>query len=351
VNLRESWHWLNLSIADWNFRLKQRPFLRRRTTLRNVIVAPIEEMLMRWAGGSIWRGGPQQPPGRPCSALNHYRGNQAVSDPAQALDGAEGWPMETKRLFWCGPLVNHFGHQLGEFGGRVLMASLDHRQGTLLFLHPDSNQSMTTLLAWQQAWIRFLNPGRKPILISSGGFRAQELVIIPEHQRLGQAPNPSYLTALTRRGQTLTAAAIHNIVVFSRTRFAPGTDPRRLHGSVAGEHQFDAWMASQGAQIIFPETLSLDDQLRLLHNAKRLVIAEGSALHALELIGWQPEKQVAVIARRPLWKGMDRPLRQGRLKVCPGRPWRACHHWVSSAGLTAPDARNRLRCSRSGRAG
>jgi len=45
------------------------------------------------------------------------------------------------------------------------------------------------------------------------------------------------------------------------------------------------------------------------------------------------------------------PWPQGRLKVCPGRPWRACHHWVSSAGLTAPDARNRLRCSRSGRAG
>ena len=45
------------------------------------------------------------------------------------------------------------------------------------------------------------------------------------------------------------------------------------------------------------------------------------------------------------------PHRQGRLKVCPCRPWRACHHWVSSAGLTAPDARNLLRCSRSERIG
>ena len=38
---------------------------------------------------------------------------------------------------------------------------------------------------------------------------------------------------------------------------------------------------------------------------------------------------------------------QGRLKVCPCSPWRACHHWVSSAGLTASDGRNLLRCSRS----
>ena len=36
---------------------------------------------------------------------------------------------------------------------------------------------------------------------------------------------------------------------------------------------------------------------------------------------------------------------QGRLKVCPGRAWRACRPWLWSAGLTAPDARNSLRCS------
>ncbi len=47
----------------------------------------------------------------------------------------------------------------------------------------------------------------------------------------------------------------------------------------------------------------------------------------------------------------NRQQGQGRLKVCPCSPWRACHHWVSSAGLTAPDARNRLRCSRSQRTG
>ena len=37
---------------------------------------------------------------------------------------------------------------------------------------------------------------------------------------------------------------------------------------------------------------------------------------------------------------------QGRLKVCPHRPWRACQHWVWSAGFTAPDARNPFCCSR-----
>ena len=36
---------------------------------------------------------------------------------------------------------------------------------------------------------------------------------------------------------------------------------------------------------------------------------------------------------------------QGRLKVCPGRSWRGCQHWVWSAGLSAPNARNQFCCS------
>ena len=42
---------------------------------------------------------------------------------------------------------------------------------------------------------------------------------------------------------------------------------------------------------------------------ENLIVVEGSALHALELIGRQPDKTVTVIARRPLWRGMEQPLR------------------------------------------
>jgi type I restriction enzyme S subunit len=42
---------------------------------------------------------------------------------------------------------------------------------------------------------------------------------------------------------------------------------------------------------------------------------------------------------------------QGRLKVCPGGPWRGCQHWVRSAGLSAPNARKPLCCRRSARTG
>jgi 3-oxoadipate enol-lactonase len=38
---------------------------------------------------------------------------------------------------------------------------------------------------------------------------------------------------------------------------------------------------------------------------------------------------------------------QGRLKVCPRSPWLGWQHWLWSAGLTAPNARHPLCCSRS----
>ena len=305
---RELLDWLALIRADQQFRRQQHdPW--RRMTLHNIPIAPIEELLMRWRGGSVWRGGPQlQSHHPPCPALDHFRGDCAVGDPARRMEHWMRWPLQRERLFWCGPLVSHFGHQLGEFGGRVLLASLDPRPGTLLFLHPDGERRVDELPPWQQSWLRHLNPTNKPIRIHGGGFRAKRLVVIPQQQRLGCPPTPAHLLALTARGRSLNQAPIDDLVVLSRARYAAAMDQRSMRGAVAGEAAFDAWLTRQGARVVYPETLPFEQQLRLLHNSRRLIVMEGSALHGLELIGRQPNKHVVVIARRPLWTGMDQPL-------------------------------------------
>ena len=302
-------HWLSLAWKDWSFRQQQRGRWQR-TTLKNVPIAPIEEMLMRWAGGSIWRGGPQLPAHTPpCPALLHYRGNTIATDPAENLGGNDKWPETTGRLFWCGPIVSHFGHQLGEFGGRLLMASLDRRPGTLLFLHPDGDKKIEELLPWQQEWIRYLNPKRKPVLILKGGIRARKLVVIPQHQRLGEAPTPAILHALAKRATDLKVRSNDQIVVVSRARYAKSLDRASMRGGIAGEAAFNRWMKTKGAHVVYPETMPFRNQLELLHNANNLIVTEGSALHMLELLGPQEIKKVLVIARRPLWPGMDTPLK------------------------------------------
>ena len=298
---------LRLHWAELCFRARQRGGWRR-LTRADVPVAPIEEMLMRWAGGSIWRGGPQVEAGRHCAALDHYRGSEPVGDPAQHR-GWTRWPIRPERLFWCGPICDHFGHQLGEFGGRVLLSSLDRQTGSLLFIHHDAAATWATLKPWQRDWIDYLNPSGKPVLISGGGFKAAGLVAIPQQQRLGELPTRRHLAALTQRSRVLDGPAIHNTVVVSRSRHAPGDSQAGLRGSFAGEEAFDAWMAARGACIVYPETLPLRALLELLHRAQCLVVSEGSVLHALELLGYQPGKRLVVMARRPLWPGLAQPLR------------------------------------------
>ena len=298
---------LHLRWADFWFRASQGTGYRR-IARADVPVAPIEEMLMRWAGGSVWRGGPQLEAGKPCAALDHWRGSEAVGEPAHNRNWTH-WPRRQQRLFWCGPLCDHFGHQLGEFGGRVLLSSLDRQPGSLLFLHQDPAASWETLKPWQRDWIEYLNPTGKPVLISSGGFRAAQLVAIPQQQRLGELPTQQHLAALSQRSRVLDGPAIEKVVVLSRSKHAPADNPADLRGSFAGEVAFDDRMAACGAQIVYPELLSLRALLELLHRAQRLVVAEGSVLHALELLGYEPNKQVVVLARRPLWPGLERPLR------------------------------------------
>ena len=305
-------HWLNwlwLTWKDWMFRVRQ-PGRWMTVELENVPIAPIEELLMRWAGGSIWRGGPQLTSQHPkCPGLMHYRGNELASDPVRNLKGRKRWPVVQERLFWCGPIVSHFGHQLGEFGGRILLSSLDLRHGALLFIHPEGDRQLKELLTWQQDWIQFLNPSRKDVIIRKGRFQANRLVVVPQQQRLGECPSPKLLQALTQQGRYLNAAPIEQIVVLSRVHHSGSRDGASLRGAVAGEAAFDTWMERRGALVLYPEQLPFIEQLKLLHNATKLVVAEGSALHTLELLGWQPNKQLVVIARRPLWAGMEQPLR------------------------------------------
>ncbi len=270
-------------------------------SLRDVPVAPLEELLRRWAGGSVLRGGPQA---ASLPALLHFRGDLQACDPASSLDALKGWPVHHGRLFWCGPLCDHFGHQVGEFASRILLSSLDPRPGALLFLQAEP----APLQSWQRALIHYLNPCGKPVMVSAGGFTARRLVAIPQQQRLAQDPTLAYLIALSLRSWSLRGHSEAGITVLSRARHAPARSPQGMRGSFAGEVAFDALMARLGARIVYPEELSLEQQLRLFRNARRLVVSEGSALHALELMGYQPKTQLVVIARRPHWPGQERPL-------------------------------------------
>jgi len=280
----------------------------RTLRLRGAGVQPFVDLLNRPAGGEAYCGGvlfadSQRQPG-----LRHFRGDQAIDRPLtswvepQRPVGSYGG-----RLFWCGPLAFHFGHQIADFGSRVLLASVDPRGGELLWLPWRAASAWEELLPWQRTLLSYLNPGGKRHRIATEPLRVAELVVVPQQARMRAAPSLAHLEALGWCERAITPGQ-KGVVYVSRTRFAACTSPATLVGAFAAEALLEQLLRERGVQVVHPETLPLDEQLAIYLGAEALIVAEGSAQHGLELLGFHPHKEVVVICRRAQRPGMELPL-------------------------------------------
>ena len=280
----------------------------RTHALREALVQPFQDLLNRPAGGEAYCGGviffdPDVQP-----TLRHFRGERAIDRPLTGLVSGQPAPLRLEgRQFWCGPLAFHFGHQIADFGSRVLVASLDPRGGELLWCPWRTGTCWEELLPWQQFLISYLNPGNKPHRICTRPLQLQELVVVPQQARMRAAPTPDHLEALSWCEGVLAPRPL-GVVYVSRARFAPCTNADLLKGAFAAEELLERFLQERGVTVVHPETLGLKDQLEIYLGAKTLIVAEGSAQHGLELLGVHPDKPVVVICRRPQLEGMGWPL-------------------------------------------
>jgi hypothetical protein len=290
-------------------RFDGRPF--EDVELHDWTVLPFEDLLRRPIGGRAYRGGPVMADPERWPALRHFRYDFCVDEPVGRIGKGRAAAVQpvAGRLFWCGPICRHFGHQIADFSGRVLLSSLDPRPGRLLWHAVDGASSVAELSEWQQTLLAHLNPGEKEILLMQGPIRAERLVVIPQQTRLRAAPTPAHLAALTRRQRAIRPVPAAPVVYLSRSKFSPCEDAVTLKGAVAGEASFERMLSEQGVQVVHPERMALADQVRLYRSAPALIVAEGSAQHGLELLGFDAGKRVLVICRRPPLPAMDYALR------------------------------------------
>ena len=306
--------------GQWRIPKRQRRWLReqartfapvnRSLRLLEAPVQPFVDLLNRPAGGEAYCGGPLLvDPARHWS-LHHYRGETPIDRP---LTSWADWDQEPERvdarLFWCGPLAFHFGHQIADFGSRVLRASLDPRGGELLWFPWRSADQWSGLKPWQRELLTYLNPGKKRLRLATAPLLARELIVWPQQARMRAAPSAFHLEALRWCERTIPAGPDPGIVYVSRSRFAPCTSKETLVGAFAAECCFEQLLAARGVRVVYPETLTLLQQLQIYRDAAVLIVAEGSAQHGLELLGVHPQKTVILLCRRSQRPGMDLPLR------------------------------------------
>ena len=284
----------------------------RSIVLEERLVVPFEELLDLWRGGAVYKGGVVEHEEEAIPQIWHYRGNEMVSE---KLYVEEDSVCLQGTYYWCGPLVDHFGHMVAEFSGRILRSSIAPENGILLFCRKKGvSQNELGLLKWQQELIEYLNPGRKEVYVAKQSVRVERLIVYSSEQFLYRMPSMWYLSALGVCQQTLSKSKNGKYVYVSRSKYARCNSSETMNGGYAGERQVEHILRTAGYFVMHPEEFTLRDQLSVARDSKFLVVAEGSFLHALELLGHRPNTKLVVIARRPAWGGLDASLR-ARFKV------------------------------------
>jgi hypothetical protein len=257
------------------------------------VVHPTQELLRHLSGGAFFRGGPDWPHfsaqvyARHCwkriprPVDSRPRRSEAVCD-------------RVERGIWCGPVSNHFGHMVADFGMRIAVSNGIDRSAPLVFSMPPEPGEPPPFF-WQM--LDHLGVDRGRVLLVRHPTQFAELRVVPQaERRFGHGPGRRHLELMDRLTgpppgpAPAPATGAGGCVFVSR-----GLWPK---GRFAGESYLDAVFAAAGVTVFHPETVDLHTQLRVYRGARTLIFSEGSALHALQLLG-HLDAEVAVLARRP----------------------------------------------------
>lgn len=200
-------------------------------------------------------------------------------------------------IAWAGPICRHFGHQIADFSARIVptlalwpdaVFAFGARPGSGFSSLAATPRFFREILAW------FGIPEERVRIVIEPTL-ARHLVVAPQAEvRLSPRRSTDVLTRhldllddLARR--RLGAAESRGTLYVSRAG-----QPARF----VGEREIEAALARAGVETVRPEDLPLPEQLGKYHRAERIVFAEGSALHALQLLG-RGLGEVHVLRRRP----------------------------------------------------
>lgn len=260
----------------------------RAKAFADVVVYPTQELLRHLSGGAFFRGGPDWPrfPAqvyarhcwkaipRPVDGRPHR-----AEDPVDRLD----------RGIWCGPVSNHFGHMVADFGMRIAASNRLDTTIPLVFSIAADPATDPPPFFWQI--LDHLGVDRARIVLIRRPTRFAELRVVPQaERRFGGGPSRRHLELMDWLTGPPPRDGNSGPVFVSRGRWPKGR--------FAGESYLDKVFAEAGVTVFHPETVDLPSQLRLYRRTRCLIFSEGSALHALQLLG-RLDADVAVLERRP----------------------------------------------------
>lgn len=245
-------------------------------------------------GGVAHRGGPLWPDWDRQTVARHCRRGKPVDTPPDVLPPTDTF---TEPVAWAGGIVGHFGHQIADFSARILPTLVTWPDAVLVFaVKPESGMpSWETVPRFFQEIVAWFGLDPQRLRIVSRPTLASRLLVAPQGEQFGAlcgdvGPSAEYLDALDalvcrRLGKGDRRGAVYVSRAGQRVRFA-------------GETEIEKALSRAGVEVFRPETVPLREQLRRYAGAERLIFAEGSAVHGLQLLG-RGLGDVTVLSRRP----------------------------------------------------
>lgn len=254
------------------------------SVLRNVtVVPPVESNLVQAAGllredgsycaeGALWR-----------------RHRPITTEPPKPSEIAE---KISGRWLWGGVLWAHFGHFLVESTARLwALSELDAPVDGVLFI-PKRPAVRDQVRGFQAEFVDLMQRDL-PIRVAADPSLVEELVIPGQGFGLGRIieATPKYRNAIHARFARDIKPEGPEKIYISRSKLGLGK------GGLLGEEQMEAFLAAEGYEIFHPQEHTLSEQLARYKAARKVIAADGSALHLYAMVG-RPDQKVAMVLRR-----------------------------------------------------
>lgn len=251
-------------------------------TYSNVLVVPISDFFA--SAEHVYTGGPLWNDWEAADWAGYWYSNGLGE---QRMDRRPDVSQPRKRFddrpyFWIGPAIDHYGHQIRDFSSRILGSLTAEPNAMLVYAVKHRSRPLPQWFWSINAWFG-VSPERVVLVSEPSMF--PRLSVVPQPEWAGPnysnlPPDPAYIASLTAHAEKQLGGpdARAGRYFISRSKLPGGPN-------ILGESAIARSLQRLEFETIFPETLSLRDQLAIFKSAESLLFSSGSAIHGVQLLG------------------------------------------------------------------
>lgn len=209
-------------------------------------------------------------------------------------------PADLERLTGRWYYLGHWMWQFGHFLIETLPVLWAH-QGEPILAHQFADSGAPW--AWQRRLMELAGVRSMPLIVGRAPLQVEHLRVPTRPTVVGASISPAACAIWQRVAQT--GAGLPDLpsgqgrmIALSRDRLEQGMTPQGVKGPrmVTNSGALDDLWRSQGFEVVHPELLSIDEQLRMVRSARVLIGVDGSALHSSAFA--RPGTHVIVVGNR-----------------------------------------------------